>query len=365
MPVYPKVAIIYLSYNSEQYLSDVVSALKRMTYPKDRVEFVVVDNPHPEFGGSMVALQDTFDPLSGNEIPHVTFLPQQKNLGFAGGNNVGIKWAIEAGFDYIYLHNNDGFVAANFLEPLISAMETDSKIGAAQSMILLHPDTDLINTSGNMFQYLGFGYCGNFRKPYTPTEYTAIFETAYVSGAGVMLRANLLKEFGAWDEDYFLYHEDIEYSFRLRQAGYKTVVARDSIFYHKYHYSRRSEKMYYIERNRFGLLVTYLKLPTLLLLLPMALILEFGLLLFALKNGWIKQKLDVYRYWLGVSRWRLWLGKRRRIQNMRKISDREFTKPFVGAITFEDKDFHSALLKYIGNPVMTAYWFIIKNIIFW
>lgn len=354
-----------MSFNSERYLSDVVSALKRMTYPRDRVEFVVVDNMHPEFGSSLVALQEILMPLSGSDIPHVTLLPQKSNLGFAGGNNVGIKWAIEAGFDYIYLHNNDGFVAANFLEPLVNTMAGDASIGAAQSMVMLHPDTDLINTSGNVFQYLGFGYCGNFRKRYRVEEYREIFETAYASGAGVMLRADLLRNLGGWDEDYFLYHEDIEYSFRLQSAGYKTIVVRDSIFYHKYHYSRRQEKMFYIERNRYGLLLTYLKMPTLILLLPMAIILELGLLLYALKSGWIKQKFAAYRYWLNAAHWRLWLGKRARAQRMRKITDRKFTRLFVGSVTFEDKDFHSVLLKYVGNPVMAAYWFIIKNIIFW
>ncbi|MBI5221720.1 MAG: glycosyltransferase, partial [Candidatus Magasanikbacteria bacterium] len=135
---FPKVAIIYLSFHCEPYIDDVVSALKKMTYPKDKVELVVVDNPHPEYGLSMRYLSEHVLPLSDNELPHVTLLPQESNLGFSGGNNAGIQWAIDNNFDYVYFHNNDGFVAANFLEPIVEAMERDKNIGQIQSILMLY-----------------------------------------------------------------------------------------------------------------------------------------------------------------------------------------------------------------------------------
>ena len=99
--MHPKAAIIYLSFNSDIYLDDVISALQKITYPKDRLEFIVVDNLHPQFGSSMPNLEEKLLPISGSSIPHVTLLPQKENLGFAGGNNAGIAWALERGFDYI------------------------------------------------------------------------------------------------------------------------------------------------------------------------------------------------------------------------------------------------------------------------
>lgn len=144
----PKVAIIYLSFHCEDYIDDVVSALQKMTYPKDRVEFIVVDNPHPEYGSSLRAVQDKVLPLSGISIPHVTLLPQKENLGFAAGNNVGIDWAIARDFDYVYFHNDDGFMAADCLQKLVEAMEANGQIGAAQSLVMLYPETDLINSAG-------------------------------------------------------------------------------------------------------------------------------------------------------------------------------------------------------------------------
>ena len=161
---YPKIAIIYLSFHSELYLDDVISSLEKMTYPKDRVEFVIVDNPHPEFGPSVTAIREKIMPLSGISIPRVTLLPQAENRGFAGGNNAGLQWAIDNGFDYSYLHNDDGFMAGDCLEKMVAAMEADKNIGAAQSLVMLYPETNLVNTAGNAFNYLGFGYCANFRK---------------------------------------------------------------------------------------------------------------------------------------------------------------------------------------------------------
>jgi GT2 family glycosyltransferase len=362
---YPKVAIIYLSFHSEPYIDDVVSALKKITYPKDKLELVIVDNPHPQYGPSVRFLNETVMPLSGNELPHVTILPQTENLGFASGNNAGIKWAIDNGFDYVYFHNNDGFVTSDFLEPLVEAMENDKKIGAAQSLIMMYPETELINTSGNVFQYLGIGFCNDFRKKRTDIDVTKNKEINYASGAAMLMKVDLLQQFGTWDDDFFLYHEDVEYSFRLKIAGFKIVVVPNSIFYHKYSFSRNKEKFYYIERNRYGVMLMFFKIPTLLLFLPIGLALEFGLILFSLKSGWIKEKMSAYKYWLSWKNWQLWLKKRKYVQSIRQIKDKELIKDLAGKVEFEDKSINNPLLKYVGNPLMNAYWQIIKRIIFW
>lgn len=365
MQNYPKVAIVYLSFHCEPYINDVVSALKKMTYPKDRVEFVIVDNPHPQYGSSVPYILENIIPLSGNELPHITLLPQKTNLYFAGGNNVGIKWALNNGFDYVYLHNNDGFVAANFLEPLIEAMEKDRTVGIIQSLLLLYPETELINSSGNSFHYLGQGFCNNFRVNKNSINLPALGETAYASGAAMLMRVDLLRQFGLWDEDFVLYHEDIEYSLRLRAAGYKILVANNSIFYHKYSFGRNREKFYYIERNRFGLMLMFFKWPTLLLMLPMAVVFELGLLLYSWRKGWLKEKWRVYEYWSTISNWKLWTQKRRRVQKIRRVRDRELLRLASGRIKFENKGVGNWLLSGIGNPLMSIYWWIIKRIIWW
>lgn len=363
--VYPKVAIIYLSFNSEIYLDDVISSLQKMTYPKDRAEFIVVDNPHPRFGSSVPVLEEKLLPLSGVSIPHVTLLPQKENLGFAGGNNVGIAWALERDFDYVYLHNNDGFMAADCLEKIVATLERDSQIGAAQSLLLLYPETELVNTAGNSFHYLGFGYCGNFRVKKSDLKLKEVEEVGYASGASILMRAKLLKEYGSWDKDFFLYHEDVEYSLRMKALGYNVAVVRDAVFYHKYQFSRNKDKFYYMERNRYAVMLMYFKWPTLLVLLPMALIMEIGLLFFAIINGWWGIKMEVYKYWLSPKNWRLWLAKRKRVQSIRKVGDKELLRLAADKVIFEQKDIDNPLLKYIANPLMVVYWAVAKRIIFW
>ncbi len=361
----PKVAIVYLSFHCEPYIEDVVSALKKMSYPKECVELVIVDNPHPQHGSSVRFLEEQVMSLSGNDLPHITLLAQKENLGFAGGNNVGIKWALDNGFDFVYFHNNDGFVAANFLEPLIDVMEKDKTVGAVQSLLMLYPEADLLNSSGNSFHYLGIGFCNNLRVKKDSLKLEKVFETSYASGAAILMRTDLLRQYGLWDQDFFLYHEDVEYCFRLKIAGYKITVASDSLFYHKYSFSRNQEKFYYIERNRFGVMLMFFKWRTLLLFFPMGVVLELGLLLFATKQGWLKEKLEAYFYWLKLSSWKLWLKKRKYIQSIRKVSDKEMIKTFVGKVVFNEKSIKNPLLDNIANPLMNFYWKIVKSIIIW
>ena len=361
----PKVAIIYLSYHCEPYIDDVVSSLKKLTYPHDRVEFVIVDNPHHEHGPSVRYLEENVMPLSGKEIPHTTLLAQKENLGFAGGNNAGVDWALENGFDYVYFHNNDGFMAANCLEPLVEAMESDEKIGAAQSLMLLHPETDLVNSAGNTFHFLGFGYCGEYRTKVKELDIPAVSEVSYASGAALIVSTELIRKYGTWDDDFWMYHEDLEWSFRLRAAGHKIALVRDSVFYHKYQFSRSITKFYWMERNRYGTMLMFFKWPTLLLLAPMALALELGLWLFAFKGGWAPERVKIYKYWLNPGHWGMWLKKRRYIQKIRVVSDRYLLQYAKGGIYFQEKKMESPILTYIGNPVMNMYFAFVKLLVRW
>jgi len=364
---FKKIAIIYLLYyHNQSYIDDMVSALKRMTYPKDKIELVIVSNPHPVEGSFVRYLEETVVPLSGKEIPHVTILSQNENLGFAGGNNVGTEWAIQNNFDYVYYHNNDGFFASNALEPLVQAFENDEKIGIAQSLIMLYPETELINSAGNDFHYLGFGFCHGYREKIQNVKLPAIAEVNYASGAGMMVKVDLIKKFGMWNKDFFMYHEDLEWCLRLRIAGYKIKIVRDSIFYHKYQFGRSVDKFFFMERNRHAVMLMFFRWPTLLLLFPIGIILEFGLWLFSIKNGYVKKRVEVYKYWLKWSNWQLWLKKRKYIQSIRQVNDRYLLKHTVSGINFQEKEVESGLVKYVANPIMGLYyWLIVRIFIFW
>lgn len=364
---FPKIAVVYLLYyHNEQHVNDVISSFKKITYPKDKLELVIVSNPHDKEGSFVRYIEENVMPLSDSELPHVTLLPQKENLGFAGGNNVGTKWAIEHGFDYVFFHNDDGFLASNALEPLVEVLEQDREVAMVQSLMLLHPETKYINSAGNSLHYLGFGYCNDYRTLKDDYNKKSAHEISYASGAALMVPVDIIKKYGMWEKDFFMYHEDLEWTFRLRAAGYKIMLAPDSIFYHKYQFSKSIEKFYWMERNRYAFMLLIFKWPTLLLLLPMAVILEAGLWIYAIKGGWVDKRVEVWKYWLKASHWKLWLAKRKKIQMNRKVSDRYLLKYAEPEIKFQEKSMDNPLLKYVGNPVMRVYyWIVVKGLIWW
>ncbi|MBD3311467.1 MAG: glycosyltransferase [Candidatus Magasanikbacteria bacterium] len=362
----PKVAIVYLLYyHNESYINDAVSALKKIDYPKDRMELIIVSNPHPEDGSFVRYINEHVMPLSGNELPSITILSQKENLGFAGGNNKGAEWAVKNDFDYIYFHNNDGFLASNAIRPLVDAMEHDKQIAILQSLMLLYPDTELINSAGNSFHYLGFGFCDKYGKKKNEVDLPKLKKIDYASGAAMMLRLSLVDKMGLWDEDFFMYHEDLEISLRMRLAGYKIMLSSDSVFFHKYQFGRSMKKFFLMERNRHAVMLLYFKFATLIMLLPMAFVLELGLWYFSLKKGYSRERLRVYKYWLNISNLKKWLKKRKKIQKLRKVKDKILLKNTKSEILFQEKEMKNPLLTNFANPIMKVYYSIIIRIIFW
>lgn len=376
----PRVAVVYLSFHCEPYLPDLVPALEKVTYPKDRWAFVVVDNPHPTHGLSMEALTCDVLSRSGQSLPQVVLLPQETNTGFSGGNNAGMRSALEQGFDYVYLLNNDALPEPGFLEPLVATLEQHKTIGCAQSLITLFPRTDLLNTDGNAFHFLGFGYSNNYLVPVTSVHERETVRRAvstlknptsqhpinYASGAGVLLRADLLRTHGLWDEDFWMYHEDLEYSIRLKMYGYSVVCVHDSVIGHKYEFSRSMSKFTFMERNRYAVLLMFYKVPTLLLMLPGLMGVEIAMLFFAWRGGWLKQKMLAYQAWLSPAFWKLWLAKRKTIQATRVITDKTLlSQSTVGKILFQESAASSGIVKYFANPLLNVYRRILIAIVRW
>lgn len=363
---FPKIAIVYLSYHSDPYLSDMVSHLEKINYPKEKLALVIVDNPHPLLGNSLDTIKELVLPKAGKSLPETFLLPQEKNTGFSGGNNVGMSWALEHGFDFIFLHNQDGYVHPDCLLNLALAMENDQSIGCSQALIMLAGKGDLVNTAGNSFNYLGFAYIDHFARSLSSMSLEPVEEIGYASGSGLMLRSSLVKKFGGLDEDLFLYHEDVEYSLRLKLAGFKIAVVTGAIFYHKYEFNRSSAKFYFLERNRYAVLLMYYKWPTIVLLIPMLIIMEFGLLAFFIMHGWYKEKIKFYKYWFNPTNWKIWLEKRKRIQALRTVPDREILKFSTGIVYFgEKKEMNNPLLLYVANPLMRLYKLIVQALVFW
>lgn len=343
-----KIAVVVVTHNAGRYLDDCFGSLAAADRHGLDVDVIVVDNASTD--GTAERLK--------HDYPAVRVLLNRKNLGFAGGNNVGIRTALDQGADYVFLLNHDTEVALDFLTEAVRVAQADEKIAAVQSLLLLHPAKDLINSAGNAIHFLGFGYCRDYRRPAAGWRHTGIREIAYASGAAVLYRASALRSVGLFDEELFLYHEDLDLGWRLRLAGFSDVLAPHSIVYHKYEFSRSIAKYYYMERNRYIVLFKNLRSWTLILLLPWLFLSETALFLAALRSGWWKQKLRVYLYFLNPAAW-LRLGRERaRVQSLRQVSDREIVRLFSPVIEFQDVS--GPFTRYVANPLMTLLWSMLR-----
>ncbi len=345
-----KVALIVVAYNAKRYLDGCLGSLEKADRDGIDLDVIVVDNASKD--GTAAEVRRRF--------PRVELIESGRNLGFAGGNNLGMRTALERGADLIYLLNQDTEVNADFLTEAVKVAEADEKIGSVQSLLLLHPDRGLINSTGNAIQFLGFGYCRDYRRPLAEWRHAGIDKIAYASGAGVLLRASALRETGLFDESLFLYHEDLDLGWRLRLAGYANVLAPHSIVYHKYEFSRSISKYYFMERNRFLVMFKNYRLWTLLVLAPWLILSELGLFAAAIRSGWWKEKLKVYAYFLNPLVWFRLARDRAAVCRLRRVGDREIVSLFTPVIAFQDV---SGPLTAIANPLMTVLWFFLKFLI--
>lgn len=361
-----RTAIIVVAWNHRRYLADCLRAVGESGIAPGTAELILVDNASSDGTAEFVRTELlSADGRATRQGFPIRFLANAENLGFSGGNNQAIRLAIESGAEFVYLLNPDTEAQPGFLAKALEAMR-DPQVGVVQSLLRLHPRTELVNSWGNEIHYLGFGYAGGESVPLASEEARRKIvprEIAYASGAGMLVRASLIEEIGGLDESLFAYHEDLEFSWRARLAGRKVVLAPESVVDHKYEFSRSIAKYYWMERNRYLVALRMYRWPTLFLLVPAFLAMEIGLWLFALKGGWWREKARAVHDALKPSRWRETLEARRRIARLRKVSDREATRLFTGKILFQQMK--PGLLTLVANPVFAAYWRLARLFLVW
>lgn len=236
----PLVYIIVLNYNGYQDTLECLESLGRVTYGNFRV--AVVDNCSTD--GSEKEIRANY--------PGHTFIQTGRNLGYAGGNNAGIRLALEGRADYVCLLNNDTTVTPDFLEPLVNLLEQDRTAGIAGPMVCDYYDQDVIQATGSRADlYLGKFYQLNQGKK--KDEVRGVLEVDYVAGACLLIRSGLIQEIGMVPEEYFLFFEETEWCLKARRAGQKVVCVCESLIHHKG--SKSTEKVrgiqeYYMTRNQ-------------------------------------------------------------------------------------------------------------------
>jgi hypothetical protein len=210
MKQYPNIAIIILNYNGRDVLDICLSSVFGVNYPNFSV--VVVDNNSND--GSLE--------LAKNKFPKAIFIKNEQNLGFAAGNNVGIKFALEHGAGAVLLLNNDTKVAPNFLLELAEAVGEDKSIGVASPIIFVD-NSRKIWFSGGKIDWIRMK-----TKHFSEIKKEKVYTSSFITGCAMLITKKVFKKIGLLDEDFFLYWEDADFSVRARKAGFRCVVVSDS-----------------------------------------------------------------------------------------------------------------------------------------
>ena len=217
----PKVFIIILNYNRPEDTIECVQSVLRSDYPAFTV--LLVDN----------ASEDPSHSILSRQFPDLVLLQNGENLGYAGGNNTGIRYALRHGADYVLVLNNDTIVEPDALKILL---ETGEKIPEAT---LLAPKVNeysrrkVINSMGTSMDWFklrpGRGAYGREDNG----GFESITEASIIPGAALLMKRRLFEQVGLFNEDFFLIHEDADLCLRNLKAGFKNVVVPPAVIYHK------------------------------------------------------------------------------------------------------------------------------------
>lgn len=345
----PKVAVLVLGFNDEKNIQETIDTSLDQTY--GNYEVVYIDN----------ASSDSSLQIVKDHYPQLQIIEEKTNLGYAGAYAKYLDIFFAKDFDAAVLLNSDVKVSNDWLEQLVASAYRDANIAIAQPKIFLWgEDKHLANTFGNHINYLGFGFCGNYKKP-DASFFDHDQEIVSASGASLLIKKEAYRKIGNLDKNFFAYLEDQDLSWRALLHGYKIVLSAKSVMWHKYVFqknARNNWKFFTLERNRLYFLFKNFSARTLLLIFPMLLVMEMGILADSLSKGYFKDKLRAYGAFFAN------FGKiyqdRKIIQQGRQLTDRELFPKLSPTVNFEEID--SLGLK-IANKMLAIYYGVVRFLI--
>lgn len=249
----PTVSIIVLNWNGLEDTIACLESLSKITYPDYSI--VVVDNGSR--GNDACVLQERYG-------AHAYLIRNDRNYGYAGGNNVAIRYALEnRAPDFVLILNNDTVVAPDFLSRMIEAAERDPAIGVVGSKVYYHSFPKLIQGAGGRVN-MWTGQASHIGiKQVDSGQYDTQREVDYVFGCCLLIGRQVIERIGLLDESFFSYWDETDYCFRAREAGYRVVYVPEAKVWHKaplklkaWHKTPEGGKVrglyyYYMARNNF------------------------------------------------------------------------------------------------------------------
>ena len=293
--------VIIVTYNSSPYLEACLKSLQNQTCA---VRVIVVDNGSSD---TSVAIARELD---------VEVLENKQNRGFSYAVNQGAAKLFSEGAEYIICVNPDAVPDTKCIEELIATAKRTGA-GIVQASVFL-PDGKTVNSLGNVIHYSGIAYCPEFGNEVSCYQDVAVLAA---SGACMCISKKCYEDIGGLRDEFFLYMEDTDLSWRAWLGGYKVMLSCNARCIHDYSLRLPGWKLALLDRNRLFMVLTNYSLKTLFLLLPLALVLEIGLLFWSMTKGYSILKVKGY----GEIVWNipLTLKKRKELVSRRRISDRK------------------------------------------
>ena len=270
------ISIIVLNYNAGKLLLNCINSLKKSTY--QNIEILVVDN---------ISSDDSHTKCK-KQFPDIKLIQNRKNLGYCGGNNVGIK---EAKGEFIVILNPDTIVEENWLDEMFNAFNEFGD-GLYQPKIISLNESDIIQSTGNMIHAFGFGFARDKGKKIIEKK-EEIEKIGYASGTCLFTTKKVLEKVGLLDEFIFLYHDDLDLGWRAAQIGINSYYVPKSKIFHAESYSLKwsAKKFYWLERNRKYCLKTHYSKDTYKKMSFSLMLVDLSVWLFYISKGFLNAKI--------------------------------------------------------------------------
>ncbi len=226
MSDWPVVTVIVLNFNGRKHLAGCLPSLIELDYPRECLELMVVDNGSTDSSAEFVQ----------SHFPQVRVVRSDTNLGFAAGNNLGAR---KAHGRYVVFLNNDMRVDSRFVKGLLKAIESDPEAVCAGAKIL-NWDGSRFDFAGSAAHFSGRAYQVGLGMPFAESLYAETRPILFSCGGAMMVDCQVFVAADGFDEDYFIYYEDMDLGWRLWVLGYKVIFAPDAVAYHHHHGTMRS-----------------------------------------------------------------------------------------------------------------------------
>lgn len=330
-------SVVVVSYNSRHFLPACLDSILGQLDPTS--ELIVVDNGSADGSADLVQ----------QEYPQVRLL-RGANVGYSGGNNRG---AHDAKGEYLVFLNPDTVLQPGALAALIAPLTRHDDVALTTACIVFRDRPDTVNTCGNTTHYSGLTYCRGAERP--RSQYRHSVEVDAVSGAAFAIRRAVFEELKGFDEQFFMYVEDTDLSWRARLAGYRCLYVPEAVVEHAYRMSYSPTKAFYVDRNRHIMLLKNLRLQTYVRMLPglcLAELVTCGFLLIKGPHYWsIKPR--IYRW--------LWRNRRaiRKTSRSARVAWSEHDRALVGSLT------HRLEFNQLANAYLARVAAIVFHPTFW